>query len=64
MNVVLGYQQEDADPQQAMVAKMVAMMHRMEAMMDPVLAQKMAGEQVSSGSGLHLVADAMKAMEI
>ncbi len=64
MNVVLGYKQKEADPQQEMMAKMAAMMDRMEAMMDPVLAQKMASEQISSGSGLHLVTDALDAMKV
>jgi len=64
MNVVLGYQQEAADPQQAMLVKMAAMMDRMESLMDPVLVQKMAGEQIPSKSGLHLVSDALDAMKI
>lgn len=64
MNVVLGYQEEETDPQQAMMAKMAAMMERMEAMMDPVLAEKMASEQVSQCPGLHLVTDTLDAMRI
>jgi integrase len=64
MNVVLGYQDKETDPQQAMMAQMAAMMERMEAMMDPVLAQKMAGERSSPRPGLHLVADTLDAMQL
>lgn len=47
-----------------MLAKMAAMMERMEAMMDPVLARQMAGEQLTPRPGLHLVTGTLTAMEI
>jgi integrase len=65
MNVVLGYEEKATDPQEAMMAKMTAMMERLEAaMLDPDLARQMAGEQVTSRPGLHLVADTLEAMEL
>jgi hypothetical protein len=64
MNVVLGYQQEQPDPQQAIMAKMAAMMERMEAIIDPVVVQKIASEQITPRTDLHLVTDTLTAMHV
>jgi hypothetical protein len=64
MNVVLGYQQEQTDPQQEMLAKMAAMMDRMEAIIDPVVVQKIASEQITPRTDLLLVTDTLTAMHI
>jgi hypothetical protein len=63
MNVILGYQDKATDPQEEMMARMAALMERMEAMMDPELAMKMVSEQISARPGLHIVADTLEAIE-
>lgn len=64
MNVLLGYEQKSADPQEAMLAKMETLMQRMEAMMEPDLIRRMAAEQGSGRPDLHLVSDTLDAMQI
>jgi hypothetical protein len=64
MNVLLGYEDKPADPQQQMMARMAAMMERLETIIDPALARQIASEQVAARPGLHLVTDTLNAIEI
>jgi hypothetical protein len=61
-NVLLGYQAEQVDLQEAMMTGMAAMMDRMEAVMNPVLAHNMAAEHVAPRPGLHLVTNTLDAV--
>ncbi|WP_067484307.1 tyrosine-type recombinase/integrase [Actinomadura hibisca] len=63
MDVLLGYKQKEPGAQEAMMAQMAAMMERMESMMGPALIREMAGERLAPRPGLHLVTDAVNAID-